>query len=137
MGSIKIYTLIVIDLLEVMSIQHWAEQPSSTFVNPGNDVVIACKINNKGGDCRWEKRLENKAPVPVGIYAGKYEWAGRTDMGDCSLKIIDVEPGLDDGRWICQVTASGFRESDTLISEEAFLSIRGKNSCIKHNTIVL
>ena len=109
-----------------MSIQHWAEQPSSTFVNPGNDAVIACKINNKGGDCRWEKRLENKAPVPVGIYAGKYEWAGRTELGDCSLRILEADFDYDNAKWICQVTASGFRETDTLISREAHVSVRGK-----------
>ena len=29
------------------SMQHWAKQPSSTFVNPGGEIVLACRINNK------------------------------------------------------------------------------------------
>jgi len=104
--------------------QHWAEQPSSTFVNPGGEVVLACRINNKGGDCRWEKKSEAGGSVPVGIYAGKYEWAGRTEVGDCSLRIMEADFDYDNGRWVCQVTASGFKETDTLISNEAILSVR-------------
>lgn len=106
------------------SMQHWAEQPSSTFVNPGGEIVLACRINNKGGDCRWEKKNENGGSVPVGIYPGKYEWAGRTEVGDCSLRIMEADFDYDNGRWVCQVTASGFKETDTLISNEAILSVR-------------
>jgi len=122
----SLYQLLVLVIMwsSAKSVQHWAEQPSSTFVNPGGEVVLACRINNKGGDCRWEKKKENGVSVPVGIYAGKYEWAGRTEVGDCSLRIMEADFDYDNGRWVCQVTASGFKETDTLISNEAILSVR-------------
>ena len=34
------------------ALQRWAEQPASTFVNPGAAVTLACRIENKKGDCR-------------------------------------------------------------------------------------
>lgn len=34
------------------ALQRWAEQPASTFVNPGGAVTLACRIENKKGDCR-------------------------------------------------------------------------------------
>ena len=125
MGSFDQSLVFVIILSTATAIQNWIEQPSSTFVNPGGEVVLACRINNKGGDCRWEKKKDNGVSVPVGIYAGKYEWAGRTEVGDCSLRILEADFDYDNGRWICQITASGFRETDTLISKEAVLSVRG------------
>ena len=126
MGLFDQSLVIMIVLSSTKAVQHWAEQPSSTSVNPGGEVVLACKINNKGGDCRWEKKKENGVSVPVGIYAGKYEWAGRTEVGDCSLRILEADFDYDNGRWVCQVTASGFKETDTLISSEAVLLVRGK-----------
>ena len=41
-------------------------------------------------------------------------------------RILDADFEYDNGRYVCQVTASGFRETDTLISREAVLSVRGK-----------
>lgn len=123
--------VLVIMLSSVSSVQHWAEQPSSTFVNPGGEVVLACRINNKGGDCRWEKKKGSGISVPVGIYAGKYEWAGRTEVGDCSLRIMEADFDYDNGRWVCQVTASGFKETDTLISNEAIVSVRAPPASVQ------
>ena len=39
---------------------------------------------------------------------------------------MEADFDYDNGRWVCQVTASGFKETDTLISNEAILSVRGK-----------
>ena len=33
--------------VSVLSVQQWAEQPSSVFVNPGGEVTLACRILNK------------------------------------------------------------------------------------------
>ena len=41
-------------------------------------------------------------------------------------RILDADFEYDNGRYVCQVTASGFRETDTLISREAVLSVRGE-----------
>jgi len=108
----------------VFSLQQWAEQPESTFVNPGGEVLLACKIINKKGDCRWEQKKDNGHTQPLGFYKGKREWAGDSDQGDCSIRIFNAEYDYDNGRYICQVTASGFKETDTLISREAVLSVR-------------
>ena len=126
MDAIYFFLALFVTSSHVNSKQHWAEEPSSTFVNPGGEVILACRINNMGGDCRWEKKIGSRAPVPVGIYAGKYEWAGRTELGDCSLRILQADFDYDNAKWICQVTASGFRETDTLISREAHVSVRGR-----------
>ena len=111
--------------------QRWAEEPSSVFVNPGGSTVLSCVITDKGGDCRWEKRTLGGLSVPVGIYPGKYEWAGDTEEGDCSLRIREADYHYDNGRWVCQVTASSFKDTDTLISREATVSVRGQFSFIR------
>jgi len=110
----------------VWSNQRWAEEPTSSAVNPGEEAVLACKVVNMGGDCRWERRTKaGEAGMPVGIYRGKYEWAGRPGVGDCSLRILQADADYDAGWWVCQVTASSFRATDTLISKEARLVVRG------------
>ena len=107
-----------------LAVQTWLEQPSSVFVNPGGDVVLACRINNKQGDCRWERRKDDGQVQPLGFYPGKTEWAGDRATGDCSIRIRDAEFDYDNGKYVCQVTASGFKATDTLISNEAILSVR-------------
>ena len=91
-------------------------------------MSLACRIANKKGDCRWEMRQEDGSTNPLGIYPGKREWAGDRDQGDCSIRILEADYNIDNGRYVCQVTASGFRETDTLISREAILSVRGELS---------
>lgn len=83
--------------------------------------MIICKVNDKQGECRWEKDGS-----PIGIYLNKYEWAGSPEDGDCSLKIFNASLEYDDGVWQCQVTPSGFASKDALISEGAKLVVRGK-----------
>lgn len=99
--------------------QEWTEQPRYQEVNPHGSVVMPCVITNKKGECRWEKDGN-----PVGIYPTKYEWAGLSEKGDCSLKILDANLEYDDGVWQCQVTPSSFQSKDSLISEGAELVVR-------------
>ena len=105
-------------------VQSWAEQPRYQEANPGGQVVMSCVVLNKRGECRWER--DGK---PVGIHAGKYEWAaaGRNDPGDCSLRVFNASLEFDDGVWQCQVTPSEFNSRDSLISEGAQLVVRGKD----------
>lgn len=121
----KLSWVLLISLSSVLSVQQWEEQPSSTFVNPGGDATLACRILNKKGDCRWEQRKDNGQTQPLGFYPGKREWSGDRSKGDCSIRIMDADYEYDNGRYVCQVTASGFKETDTLISREAVLSVRG------------
>ena len=107
-----------------LSVQTWLEQPASTFVNPGGEIILACRINNKQGDCRWEQRKEDGQVQPLGFYPGKREWWGDRAGGDCSIRILDAEFEYDNGKYVCQVTASGFKATDTLISHEALVSVR-------------
>ena len=107
-----------------LSVQTWLEQPASAFVNPGGVVELACRINNMKGDCRWEQRKEDGQVQPLGFYPGKREWSGDRGAGDCSIRIMDAEFEYDNGKYVCQVTASGFKATDTLISHEAILSVR-------------
>ena len=91
---------------------------------------MPCVVLNKKGECRWERDGN-----PVGIYPGKYEWAGKgqaggkdsgLENGDCSLRILNANLEYDDGVWQCQVTPSAFNTRDALISEGAELVVRGE-----------
>ena len=86
---------------------------------------MTCKVHSKQGECRWEKN-----GIPIGIYPGKYEWAGRPETGDCSIRIIDASLEFDDGQWECQVTPSSFNSNDALLSEKAELVVREKPNSI-------
>ena len=101
--------------------QQWEEEPGYREVNPMGDVVMRCRVRNKKGECRWER--DN---TPIAAFEGKYEWAGDTSKGDCSLRILAANYQYDNGAWVCQVTASSFKERDTLISHPANLVVRGK-----------
>lgn len=63
----------------------------------------------------------------MGIYIGKYDWAGNPDIGDCSLRIQNAALEYDDGEWECQVTASDFASQDALTSRPMKLVVRGKD----------
>lgn len=118
--------LLLLPGLTVRAIQRWEEEPASLAVNPGEEAVLACRVTNMEGDCRWERRPgAGQAAIPVGIYRGKYEWAGRPGVGDCSLRVLQADSEYDSGNWVCQVTASTFHNTDTLISREARLVVRG------------
>ena len=105
------------------AIQQWTEQPRYQEINPHGALVMPCLIQNKKGECRWEKDGD-----PVGMYPTKYEWAGSPEDGDCSLRILDASLEFDDGVWQCQVTPTSFLFKDSLISEGAELVVRGKQT---------
>ena len=68
---------------------------------------------------RWERE-----GVPLGIFPGKYDWAGDVSSGDCSLLISDAELEFDDGDWQCSVTPSRFKARDALVSGLSSLVVR-------------
>ena len=111
--------VIVCFLPSSLGLQSFLETPTYSEVNRGSSVVLQCYILGKGGECRWEKDGN-----PVGIFREKYEWAGEVESGNCSLVILDASSEYDDGVWQCQVTASNFKEGDSLISEGAELVVR-------------
>ena len=99
--------------------QSWLKQPEYQEVNPGEIAMLTCIITNKEGECRWERE-----GVPIGMFRDKYEWAGDLETGNCSLVILDASAEYDDGVWQCQVTASNFKLSDSLISDGAEVVVR-------------
>ena len=120
MSLLSLVSLLVLSASFVTARQEWEEEPGYREVNPEGDVVMVCRVRNKAGECRWER--DN---TPIAAYAGKYEWAGDTKAGDCSLRILNAKYEYDNGGWVCQVTASSFKERDTLISHPANLVVRG------------
>eukprot|EP00095_Tigriopus_kingsejongensis_P003091 maker-scaffold1368_size45390-snap-gene-0.5 protein:Tk03091 transcript:maker-scaffold1368_size45390-snap-gene-0.5-mRNA-1 annotation:"kin of irre-like protein 2" len=100
-------------------LQTWIDQPQYQEVNPSGNVIVVCKVQDKQGECRWEKDGS-----PVGIYPEKYEWASQPEKGDCSLRIINATLEYDDGVWQCQVTPGSFTSKDALISQGAELVVR-------------
>ncbi|KAG7308448.1 hypothetical protein JYU34_005655 [Plutella xylostella] len=103
----------------VDGVQRFAELPTYTEVNPGEDALLKCRISDKKGVCSWQK--DNK---PVGIYRGKYEWANENSPSDCSLWVRGATLQLDDGQWQCQLTASNYDVQDALSSPPAALAVR-------------
>ncbi|XP_032791555.2 hemicentin-1 isoform X4 [Daphnia magna] len=99
--------------------QQFDREPQYAEANPGEIVIMPCRVFNKKGQCVWQK--DGK---PVGIYPGKYEWVSSPDLGDCSLRISAARADLDAGEWECQVTASSFDAQDALTSDPARLVVR-------------
>ena len=101
--------------------QKFAETPSAyQEVSQGEDVKLKCRVQDKRGQCIWQKDR-----FPVGMHPDKYEWAGGRD-GDCSLVIKRASLDFDDGYWECQVTPGDFVKQDALTSSPARLLVRGK-----------
>ncbi|XP_011868581.1 PREDICTED: kin of IRRE-like protein 3 [Vollenhovia emeryi] len=100
--------------------QQFLEKPQLyQEVSTGDDVRLRCTVQDKGGQCIWQKDRR-----PVGIYPKKYEWANSRDSSDCSLLIRRADLHFDDGFWECQVTSSNFTEQDALSSEQSRLLVR-------------
>lgn len=116
----------------LLCIQEFIEEPSETVINPGDDFLLVCLIRNKAGECRWEKD-----GTPVGMFEGKYEWAGNILSGDCSLLVTDASKEYDTGSWLCQVTASDFTHKDALISQQIIVQVRGNYELIIHFHIII
>ena len=104
---------------QATGLQSFIRVPTYSETNPGEAVVLGCEVENKGGECRWEKDGS-----PVGLFPGKYEWAGDVTAGNCSILILEASAEYDDGVWQCQVTASNFKKGDSLISDGAEVVVR-------------
>ena len=109
----------------ILCLQEFIEEPSETVINPGDDFLLVCLIRNKAGECRWEKD-----GTPVGMFEGKYEWAGNVLSGDCSIHVTDASKEYDNGSWLCQVTASDFTQKDALISKQIIVQVRGNQELV-------
>jgi len=99
--------------------QRFEREPEYAIANPGDSVLMDCRVHNLKGKCIWQK--DGK---PVGQYAGKYEWNDNPQDGDCSLRILAARADLDAAKWECQVTASSFDAEDALTSAPALLAVR-------------
>ncbi|XP_011500520.1 PREDICTED: muscle M-line assembly protein unc-89 [Ceratosolen solmsi marchali] len=101
--------------------QRFAETPAQyQEVSQGEDVRLRCRVQDKRGQCIWQKDRK-----PVGMHPDKYEWAGARD-GDCSLLVKRASLDFDDGLWECQVTPGDFTRQDALTSNPARLLVRVK-----------
>ncbi|KYN03000.1 Kin of IRRE-like protein 3 [Cyphomyrmex costatus] len=110
--------------------QQFLEKPQPyQEVSSGDDVKLRCIVQNKGGQCIWQKDRR-----PVGIQPDKYEWANNRGSGDCTLVIRRANLYFDDGLWECQVTSSDFTRQDALSSEQSRLLVKGG---AKHNCFCL
>lgn len=92
--------------------------PQDREVNPGELIVIPCKVRNRKGECAWLKD-----GVVVGKIPGKYTFNREPDDGDCGITITNTQLEDDDGLWQCQVTQASLQEL-TLTSPEVKLTIR-------------
>ena len=103
------------------AVQRFSEVPEYTETNPGAAAVLRCRVAEKASasECVWQQN-----GLPILPRAGKYEWAGKVDDGDCSLRILRTNIAYDDGEWRCQVTSSSYQAGDGLSSEPARLVVR-------------
>ena len=71
------------------------EPPKIIEVNPGQDVILPCRIFDKSRNsvCNWQKD-----GYPISLQRGKYQWDGERQRGDCSLKIIKADINFDNGK---------------------------------------
>ena len=73
------------------------EPDSKSEVNPGQDVLLPCRIYQKSRNsiCHWQKD-----GFPISLQTGKYQWDGDRQRGDCSLKIFKADINFDNGKTI-------------------------------------
>jgi len=102
--------------------QSFDQEPDSKIeVNPGQDVILPCRIYQKSRNsiCNWQKD-----GYPISLQTGKYQWDGDKQRGDCSLKIFKADINFDNAEWVCQVSPSSFDSDDALSSRPARLIVR-------------
>lgn len=105
----------------VIGEQQFIEKPPLyQEVSSGDDVQLRCTVQDKRGQCIWQKDRR-----PVGMHPDKYEWASSRGS-DCTLLIRRASLHFDDGFWECQVTSSDFIRQDALSSEQSRLLVRGE-----------
>ena len=76
--------------------QSFDQEPDSKIeVNPGQDVILPCRIYQKSRNsiCNWQKD-----GYPISLQTGKYQWDGDKQRGDCSLKIFKADINFDNGK---------------------------------------
>ncbi|XP_078037103.1 synaptogenesis protein syg-1 [Augochlora pura] len=101
--------------------QRFAETPALyQEVSSGDDVQLRCRVQDKRGQCIWQKDRK-----PVGMHPDKYEWASGRGS-DCTLLIRRASLDFDDGYWECQVTSGDFTRQDALTSLPSRLLVRVK-----------
>ncbi|CAB0033533.1 unnamed protein product [Trichogramma brassicae] len=107
--------------------QRFAETPAEyQEVSQGQDVKLRCRVQDKRGQCIWQKDR-----FALGMVHDKYEW-DHGDAGECSLVIKRASLDYDDGLWECQVTPGDFVKQDGLRSPPARLLVRGKRDTFIH-----
>ncbi|XP_014612836.1 PREDICTED: hemicentin-2-like [Polistes canadensis] len=113
---------IVIEIAIVVRAQQRFKEVPAIYqeVSAGHDVQLPCKVQDKKGQCIWQKDRK-----PVGIYPDKYEWFSLRS-NDCTLLIRRASLEFDDGFWECQVTSGDFMRQDALTSLPARLLVRVK-----------
>lgn len=52
-------------------IQRFAEKPTYTEVNPGEDALLKCRISDKKGICSWQK--DNKVLIQFYYEQNKFK----------------------------------------------------------------
>ncbi|XP_015122595.1 hemicentin-2 [Diachasma alloeum] len=123
---VRVKFLLSLIIIEVACEQRFLETPVSyQEVGSGEDVVLTCRVDNKRGQCIWQK--DGK---PIGIHPEKYEWASvrsnSVSDADCSLLIKRASLEFDDGYWECQVSPGDFTRQDALTSLPSRLLVRVK-----------
>lgn len=120
---LPIFLVVCVFRAFVLGEQKFLEKPQPyQEVSSGDDVRLRCVVQDKGGECIWQKDQR-----PVGMHPDKYEWTSGRGGGDCTLLIKRANLLFDDGFWECQVTSSDFTRQDALSSDQSRLLVRGKN----------
>lgn len=113
--------LLVVRIACIVGEQRFIETPPLyQEVSSGDDVQLRCRVQDKRGECIWQKDRK-----PVGMHPDKYEWV-RGRGSDCTLLIRRASLDFDDGLWECQVTPGDFTRQDALTSLHSRLLVRGE-----------
>ncbi|KAG6798437.1 hemicentin-2 [Apis mellifera caucasica] len=115
----SIAVIVFIITARINAEQRFAETPALyQEVSSGDDVQLRCRVQDKRGQCIWQKDRK-----PVGMHPDKYEWASGRGS-DCTLLIRRASLDFDDGYWECQVTSGDFTRQDALTSLPSRLLVR-------------
>lgn len=85
----------IVQLSTCFAKQSFDAEPQQREVNPGEEVVLPCRIYDKSRNsiCSWQKN-----GFPISLQTGKYQWDGDRQRGDCSLRIYKADINFDNGR---------------------------------------
>ncbi|XP_029051196.1 hemicentin-2-like [Osmia bicornis bicornis] len=117
----RVLPIVFLIIAQITGEQRFAETPALySEVSSGDDVQLRCRVQDKRGQCIWQKDRK-----PVGMHPDKYEWASGRGS-DCTLLIRRASLDFDDGYWECQVTSGDFTRQDALTSLPSRLLVRVK-----------